>query len=106
MSDFIVITTAFPSLEEAQRVVKAVVEARLAACGNIIPGGQSMYWWKGALESAPEVFAHFKTTSVHFEAVRAKILSLHSYECPCVIATPIAAGHMPYLQWIEEETVS
>lgn len=73
------------------------------ACANIFPAHQSLYWWEGAVQSASETAVIYKTRAENFEAVKDKILSLHPYECPCIIALPIEKGHAGFLEWIEKE---
>lgn len=92
------------SLEEAQRIARHVVERRLAAGVNILPAVHSIYHWKGAVQEAAETVCVFKTEDDRFEALRAAIVSLHSYETPCVVALPISAGHEDFLRWIHAET--
>ena len=83
---------------------RAVVEERLAACANVLDGMTSIYWWRGALEQAGEAVLILKTRAELVERLTARIKELHSYECPCVIALPIAAGDAAYLDWITRET--
>ncbi|RMG72034.1 MAG: divalent-cation tolerance protein CutA [Bacteroidetes bacterium] len=89
---------------EAFRIGRAVVETRLAACANILDGMHSLYWWEGQVTEDQETVLLLKTRAEQFEAVRAEVCALHSYEVPCVVAWPIAAGHPPYLDWITQET--
>lgn len=92
------------SLEEAQRIARHVVDRRLAACANILPAVQSLYHWKGAVEEATETVCILKTENDRFEALREAIVSMHSYETPCVVALPISAGHEDFLRWLHVET--
>ena len=105
MSYFTVYTT-FPNLAEAQKIAQHLLEQRLVACANIMAPHQSLYWWQGKIETAQEVAVIFKTRADLFENVAAAIKSLHSYDVPCIVALPIAAGHEPFLEWIEAETTS
>lgn len=91
---------------EARAIGRAAVEARLAACANIIPGMKSFYWWQGALEEGAECVVIFKTRSDLVDALTAKIKALHSYDCPCVVALPIQGGNPDYLAWIDSETAA
>lgn len=95
-----------PDTETAERIAGALVEARLAACANIFPGVRSVYRWQGAIESAEEISAIFKTTAALAEAASALIVRLHPYEVPCIVSLPIgeAGSHPGYLSWIGQET--
>ncbi len=99
MSAIVVLVTA-PDASKAAEIAKAAVEAGLAACGNVVPGLRSIYRWEGKLCDEPEVLLVLKTEARLFEALRAKVVSLHPYQCPEVIALPVQAGHAPYLEWI------
>jgi periplasmic divalent cation tolerance protein len=89
---------------EALMIGRTVVEERLAACANVLDGMSSIYWWQGSLEQASEAVLILKTRTELLERLIARIRALHSYECPCVIALPIAAGNPEYLAWIARET--
>lgn len=102
MSTSYLVVCTFPNVDEAKRAAGAVVRDKLAACVNIIPGARSIYFWKDEVCDDEEVVALIKTTAQRFDALRARIVELHSYECPEVIALPIDAGHAPYLDWIAE----
>jgi periplasmic divalent cation tolerance protein len=91
------------SIEQAQLIGKKGVEERLAACANILPGMQSIYKWNNELVQEEEVVLIFKTTQERFDALKSRVLELHSYEVPCVIALPISHGHEAYLNWIISE---
>lgn len=86
--------------QEAEKIASVVVEAHLAACANIIDGMESLYWWKGKLEKNRECILIFKTEERLFGRLQERILALHSYETPCVVALPIADGNKAYLDWI------
>jgi len=93
-----------PSLAEAEGLARLAVEARLAACANILPGMRSLYWWRGQLEGADEVVLLLKTTEALVPALTKALTEAHSYDCPCVVALPIASGNPDFLRWIEAET--
>ena len=103
MAASLVYVTA-PSLAEAESLARLVVEARLAACANILPGMRSLYWWQGRLEQAEEVVLILKTTDRLVPALTEALTKAHSYDCPCVVALPITAGNPAFLQWIMDET--
>jgi len=105
MSEHIMVMVTAPK-KEAPGLARALVEERLVACVNLVPGLRSVYWWKGKIEDEPEVLCIMKTRSALFEALRNRVTALHSYEVPEIIALPILAGHEPYLDWIAENTRS
>jgi periplasmic divalent cation tolerance protein len=92
------------SSDEARRIGRSLVAERLAACANIIEGVSSVYWWEGQLEEAREAVVVVKTRHDKLAALTARVMALHSYECPCVVALPIVAGNPAYLAWIGAET--
>ena len=99
---FVYITAS--SAEEAGKIGKALVEARLAACANVIGAIQSYYWWEGAVQQDTEAALILKTRADLVEPLTAKVKELHSYDCPCVVALPIDAGNPEFLAWIDAET--
>jgi len=90
------------SVEDGEFMARELVERRLAACVNLVPGVTSVYRWRGEVERSDEVLLLVKTTAERFEAVRDTIVKLHSYELPEVIAVDVKAGHEPYLAWLQE----
>ena len=102
VTDAVIVYCTLPDTDEAQRIARVLVEERLAACVNIVPGLRSIYRWKDAVHDDAERLAIIKTTTAGFEALRARIVELHPYDCPEVIALPIERGHTPYLDWIRE----
>ncbi len=103
MSPCFVYVTA-SSAEEAGRIGKALVEARLAACANVFGAVKSYYWWDGAVQEDTEAALVLKTRSELVDALTAKVKALHSYDCPCVVALPIEGGNPEFLAWIDAET--
>ena len=96
------ITCATP--EEAAKLGRALVEERLAACANIIPGMRSIYHWQGKLAEESECVLILKTRKELVESVTARVKALHSYTVPCVLELPVARGHQPYIDWLLAET--
>lgn len=96
--------TTHPSLVEAERIGKAVVEKRLAACVNILPGMISHYWWEGKIERGEEVVMIIKTRASLAEEVRAAVKAMHSYSTPAILVLPIEGGEPAYLEWLMQET--
>jgi periplasmic divalent cation tolerance protein len=90
--------------EAAARISRALVEARVAACVNVLPGVRSVYRWQGQIEETEECLLIAKTAADCFEALRAEVLRLHPYELPEVLAVPVSAAHPPYLQWLLQES--
>lgn len=103
MTDYIVVFVTAPE-DEAVDLAKTLVEERLVACVNLVPGLRSIYWWQGKVEDEPEVLCVMKTRSNLFESLRDRVRELHSYEVEEIIALPILAGNLPYLDWIKENT--
>ena len=89
---------------EAKALGRALVEARLAACANVLPGITPIYRWEGRIEEGTEVALIAKTRSALVEQVVAFVTARHSYDCPCVVAIPIADGNPAFLDWIAAET--
>jgi periplasmic divalent cation tolerance protein len=98
------IYSTFPSKTEALSVAQELVAKRLIACANVLEPVISVYRWQGAVQQQSEVALIAKTQQKHLAAAIEKIKSLHSYDVPCVVASPIEAGHAPFLQWVEDET--
>lgn len=96
----IAVLTTVGAREEAMRMAHALVERGLAACAHVSPI-ESVYRWKGAIESAQEFRVLFKTTGDRYEAVEAAIRQLHSYELPAIWAVPFERVWEPYGAWIE-----
>ena len=96
--------TTHPSLIEAERIGKAVLEKRLAACVNILPGMISHYRWEGKVERAEEAVMIIKTRASRAEEVRAAVKELHPYAVPAILVLPIEGGEPAYLDWLMRET--
>ena len=90
------------SRNEAEKISLALVEENLVACANIFPGVLSIYKWKGQLERANECAIIAKTTTDKFDALKKRVKELHSYECPCIVATLLAAGDEGFLEWVKK----
>ena len=92
----------FANAEEAERIGRTVVEERLAACINILGPVQSIYRWRGSVETAQEAAAILKTTQARAEALIARIAELHSYDVPCIATWPVDKVLPSYAGWVEE----
>jgi len=107
MTDKIVVLVTCGSAKEARKIARALVEYRLAACANILTSPiQSVYRWKGSVESANEFLLIIKTAKSRFPKLKAEVKRLHTYEVPEIIALPIAAGASNYLAWISDSVAS
>ncbi len=104
LKDQLVILSTFPDRESAERMATTLVEERLAACVNLVPGLTSIYRWQGTLHREPEYLLLIKTTAARFKPVRERIRALHPYEVPEIIALPIRDGDPAYLNWLTENT--
>lgn len=104
MSDlrFLYVTAA--SREEALAIGRALVEERLAACANVLPGMTSLYWWDGKIVEGSEAVLILKTRAELTDRATARIQTLHSYSCPCVVVLPVEGGNPDYLDWLRQET--
>jgi len=94
------VLSTVPDSEIAQRIATALVEERLAACANVLEGVTSFYRWKGSVQREREVLMVLKTTSDMVDRLRSRLVDLHPYEVPEVLAIDIREGHGPYLDWI------
>src|SRR5437764_6191456 len=96
--------TTYPSLVEAEKAGRALVEKRLCACVNILPGMVSHYWWNGALERGQEVVMIIKTRASLSEVVSAAVKDRHSYSAPAILVLPIESVEESYFGWLMAET--
>ena len=106
LNQYILVLTTVPDLEVGQIIAEKVVEDRLAACVNLSPAAQSVYWWQGKISQEQEHILIIKTKKDHFPRLEEKIHQIHPYEVPELIALPILAGSKKYLEWIDRETRS
>ena len=104
MEQALLVLTSLADEAGAQRLARALVERRLAACVNMLPAVRSVYRWNDAIEEAAEVTLLIKTTTARYAELEQAILALHPYELPEVIALPVSAGLPGYLGWIANET--
>src|SRR5215469_6089389 len=96
--------TTHPSVVEAERVGRELVERRLCACVNILPGMVSLYWWQGAIERGDEAVMIVKTRAALTEAVRSAVRQLHSNTTPAILVMPIESVDRDYREWLLTET--
>jgi periplasmic divalent cation tolerance protein len=106
MERAVIVYTTWPSIVEAEKAGRAIVERRLAACVDIVPGMISHYWWQGKIERAEEAVMIVKTRASLAEAVRLAVRELHSYTTPAVMVLPVEAADPDYQAWIVQETTA
>jgi len=100
----LVVLVTCPSQKVGERIGHALVEERLAACVNVIPGLRSIYRWEGKMHRDPEVLLVIKTRRARLAALTRRVKALHSYSLPEVIALPLAGGSSRYLDWVRKST--
>jgi periplasmic divalent cation tolerance protein len=103
MERAVLVYTTWPSIVEAERAGRAIVEKRLAACVNIVPGMISHYWWQDKIERAEEAVMLIKTRASLAEAVRKAVKETHSYTTPAIMVLPVESVDADYYRWIVEE---
>ena len=104
MTDARLVLTTLPTAEAAASLARTLVEERLAACGNVVPGLRSIYRWEGKLHDEAEVLLLFKTRAGQLERLQSRILELHPYQVPEVVAVAADAVTPAYLAWLLSET--
>lgn len=104
--DYLTILCTVPDSVSAERIAARVINAKLAACVNIVPGIESVYEWQGKIERSQEILLIFKTHATCYIQLEQKLVELHPYDTPEVIALPIAQGLAEYLSWIGKSTRS
>jgi periplasmic divalent cation tolerance protein len=96
----VVIMTA-GSMEEAKKIVRALLEEKLIVCGNIVDNVSSLFWWQDKIEEAKEVLVIMKSQQSLFKQLSARVAELHSYDVPEILAVPIVDGSQGYLDWMK-----
>ncbi|MEW5767844.1 MAG: divalent-cation tolerance protein CutA [bacterium] len=104
MKGYVVILVTVSSSEEAEKIAQSLVEGKLAACVNIIPGLTSIFLWEGKIDRAAEFLLVIKTREERMKEVIKTVKDLHSYRVPEIIALPIVSGSEDYLKWMDEST--
>lgn len=99
---FAMLYATFPEGEAAFAAARTLIDERLVACANLLPGMRSLYRWQGKVESAEEVVLLLKTTAARVPEAMARIAQLHPYDVPCVVEVPLGAVHGPYGEWLRE----
>ena len=100
--EVLIVFTTWPDAETARAAARTLIEEKLAACANLLPGVESIYRWKGAIETSSEVLALFKTTRDRVDALERRLLALHPYEVPEFITVRVNDGLPAYLRWVEQ----
>jgi len=101
MTEALIVFTTFANEADAARVARALVEERLVACANLVPGARSIYRWKEGVQDEREVVVLMKTRKQDWTALLSRLHELHPYETPECVAVRIAAGAPRYLEWLE-----
>jgi periplasmic divalent cation tolerance protein len=104
VTDALLVFTTLPSADKAAELAKLLVSERLVACANLLPAIRSIYRWQGELHDENEVLVLLKTRAEHLERLKLRILEVHPYEVPEVLAVPVESGYQPYLDWLAGET--
>jgi periplasmic divalent cation tolerance protein len=102
----LIVLTTWPDAESARAAARTLIEENLAACGNLVPGVESIYRWEGAVQTSAEVLVIFKTTIGRYPQFETRLKALHSYEVPEVVALRIADGLPAYLRWVEANCIA
>ncbi len=98
--EVLLVVSTFESGDEARRIGRQLVEEKLAACVNLLPGVESIYQWQGQVTTGTEVLAFIKTTVERYQMLEARIRALHSYKVPEVLSFRVADGLPDYLRWV------
>lgn len=102
MTEVLIVFTTFADEASAAAAARTLVEERLIACANLLPGARSIYRWKGAVEDAREVVVIMKTRKQDWTALLSRLHELHPYETPECVAVRVAAGAPKYMAWLDE----
>ena len=101
---FAIFYVTFPGHDEADRIIKSLLDRRLIACANVFAPHRAYYNWKGRVENEPEIAAVLKTRKSYGSIIKGEITKLHPYECPCIVCWDIEDGNAPYMAWLVQET--
>jgi periplasmic divalent cation tolerance protein len=104
MPDALELHVTMPDTERAISLARALVDEGLAACVNVVPGVRSIYQWEGRVQEDEEVLCLIKTRPAVFERARDRILQLHPYEVPEILAFAVQDGSAAYLEWLKKST--
>ena len=104
MTDALLVFTTLPSADKAAEIAKLLVDEKLVACANLLPAIRSIYRWQGKLHDENEVLVLLKTRAENLERLKLRLLEIHPYELPEMLAVPVESGYQPYLDWLAGET--
>jgi periplasmic divalent cation tolerance protein len=104
VSDFLLVLSTVPNEETAAKIAQNLLADRLAACVTRTASCQSMYWWKGQIEKDEEYILFIKTQADRYSELEKRLIAIHPYDVPEVIAIPLVKGHGKYLEWLKGET--
>lgn len=104
LENHVVVLSTVPDQKSAENIAAALVEERLAACVNLLPGLTSLYRWQQEVKREPECLLIIKTSADRFEALRQRLRVLHPYETPEILALPVSHGDPAYLNWLTENS--
>ena len=99
---FAIVLVTAPDLNTARKLARAALQARLAACVNLVPKLESHYWWQGRVESSAEVLLVFKTARTKLNRLEKLVLTAHPYDTPEFLVLPLIAGNRRYLAWLSD----
>lgn len=105
-NDAVTLYVTVPNKEEGIRISHALIEAKLAACANVMDNVTSLFSWQGETQQETEAILFAKTQTLLMDEATKKIIANHSYDCPCVVALPIVGGNSEFIDWIRSETRS
>jgi periplasmic divalent cation tolerance protein len=104
VTDALLVFTTLPTADKAAEIAKLLVEEKLVACANLLPAIRSIYRWQGKLHDENEVLVLLKTRAENLERLKLRLLEIHPYELPEMLAVPVESGYQPYLDWLAGET--
>jgi periplasmic divalent cation tolerance protein len=104
VTDALLVFTTLPSADKAAEIAKLLVDEKLVACANLLPAIRSIYRWQGKLHDENEVLVLLKTRAENLERLKLRLLEIHPYELPEMLAVPVESGYQPYLDWLAGET--
>jgi len=104
VTDALLVFTTLPTADKAAEIAKLLVDEKLVACANLLPAVRSIYRWQGKMHDENEVLVLLKTRAEQLERLKLRLLEVHPYEVPEVLAVPVESGYQPYLEWLTGET--
>ena len=104
MTDALLVFTTLPTADKAAEIAKLLVDEKLVACANLLPAVRSIYRWQGKMHDENEVLVLLKTRAEQLERLKLRLLEIHPYELPEMLAVPVESGYQPYLDWLAGET--